>query len=165
MVNNTVGTLVHCSQRFVCDLSGHFIRYFLRNNTQQTWMAATTTLKSYNSQELFSSHPHSVLLLPKTADILRTIPRRPTAFLVALRVSRTMSRSSWKTTQVPWYVSAAEISKKPELVERARSRPSSLEIVLRCCRSRLFPTKSMGTFWAPPFLLNCWIRWSSWRAK
>ena len=97
---------------------------------------------------------YSARFLPKTADMLLTMPLMP-PFLRAL-ASLIRSNSSWNTSRTPWYASAADISKKPQSADKARSRPSSLETVRWCWRSRLLPTIMMGE--TPEVFFACLMR-------
>lgn len=76
--------------------------------------------------------------------MLLTMPLKPAVPFLSVLASRIRSSSSWNTMSTPWYASAAEISKKPQSADRARSRPSSLDTARLCCRSRLFPTMRSG---------------------
>lgn len=87
---------------------------------------------------------YSARFFPKTADTLLTISLIPTTPLFSAFDSLMSSSSSWNTSITPWYVSAADISKKLQSADKANSRPSSLDTVRWCWRSRLFPTIIIG---------------------
>lgn len=102
-------------------------------------------ISSELAKTTFARWVYSARFFANTADTLLTIPRTPAMLFLIARVSFTRSTRRWNTSRTPWYVSAADTSKKPQCWDRASSRPSSPE-TLRCrCRSRLFATMMMGT--------------------
>lgn len=87
---------------------------------------------------------YSARFFANTADTLRTIPRTPAKLFLSARFSLTRSTSWWNTSRTPWYVSAADTSKKAQCWDRASSLPSSPETLRWLLRSRLFPTMTTG---------------------